>query len=199
MNQLPNRITNRLRREPEELLEVAIHHYQREVGCDILAAFPVWQRQDIEKIFGRLAIIGGIAAAFAYVAILISGIPMAGFLVGVIVAIFGRSLTCSGNANWGIVAVTDTDYVLIEMQKQSFDTGQIIEKMDRINLLSEPISCKGGMLSDALPFAKNGDLSWHYAALTDHGTGYISLLKDLRRITMQVQSMTAETEQLTAC
>ena len=109
-----------------------------------------------------------------------------GFLIGLILAIFGRSLT-SSKSSLGVVAVTETELVLIQLDGKSFDGSQVIEKISRDIVLPEPKSFKGGMLGDSLPFAKEGDSSWYYAALTDHGTGYIPLLRKLREISMQVR------------
>ena len=69
MINLPNKLTNRLRREPLELLEVVDAHFVRELGDGILAAFPVVQRQSLERTYGRILMIGAIAAVFIYIAV----------------------------------------------------------------------------------------------------------------------------------
>ena len=191
MYNLPIKLTNRLRREPQELLEVVTHHYRRELGSKILAAFPVVQRQPLERMLARLAILGAIVAAFVFITDLcFPSTPMIGILVGFVVFAFGRALT-SSRISLGVVAVLESEFVLISLDKKLFDGGRVIEKISRANRLPEPKSLKGGMLGDALPFAKEGDASWYYAGLTDYGTGYIPLLKELRKITSQFQMATA--------
>lgn len=191
MKKLPMRLTNRLRREPSELLEVVKHNYQATVGKNIYAVFPVALSQPLATVLIRLGAIGSFAIVATLAAIFFTGSSSVGAMAGFIAAMIGVILTGS-EITFGVVAVTDDKFVLIELNKTSFDGGKVIEQIDiQSNLLPEMKTYKGGgtMHSNALAFKMDEDRTWRYAALDDHGTGYGTLLEELR--TFQ-QSVTAE-------
>ena len=181
MTQLPDRLNNHLRREPADLLEVVRHNYQTELDSAVHATFPVVLRQSLATIILRTVKLAGVAMASTLIAYLVTGEDSVSVLAGIITSIVGVVLTGSEVA-LGIVAVTDHDFALIELDKKaSFESGKIIESITIVsNPLPQPRATRHGMDGEALPFKKDDDRGWHYAGLTDKGTTYMTLLEELK-------------------
>lgn len=179
MKKLPKKLTNRLRRKPAELLEVTRHFYQSQIDREVVAAFPVVLRQSIETVFAKLLPLVAVVALVAWIATSIN--PQFGGLFVICAAGAALLAKPSDKYRFGIVAVTATHFVLIELCEASLENGQVTEQIDRPKRLppANPAARGRGVHPDALPFAEEGSKGWRYAILCDHKNDYLSLFEEL--------------------
>ena len=175
----------KLRREPTELLTAVRHFYGSKLDHEIRAAMPVMLRPSIESTLVKIALVGVPVAILVCVASLLFPNSSLAFLLGLMAVVLYSMFSPKSLRRDGVVVVTDNDYILIGLEKDRLETGQILQRIERTTPLPKPTTHKGGIIGGPLPFDGEANAGWYYAAgyyrgLQDRGVTYLDLIEGLR-------------------